>query len=55
MAQIKWNRVRLDKSMKLGTVTPLTLLNDFRRVAQKSLSILLVKIMFYVTMTTLKT
>ena len=55
MAQIRQKRDRLDKSMKLGTVTLLTLLNDFRRVAQKSSSIILVKNMFYVTMATLKT
>ena len=30
------NRDRLDKSMKFGTVTPAILLNNFRRVAQKS-------------------
>ena len=30
------SRDRLDKSMKFGTVTPAILLNNFRRVAQKS-------------------
>ena len=55
MAQIRQKRDRLDKSMKLGTVTLLTLLNNFRRVAQKSWLIILVKNMFYVTMATLKT
>ena len=30
------NRDQLDKSMKFGTVTPATLLNNLRRVAQKS-------------------
>ena len=48
------NRDRLDKSMKLGTVTPATLLNNFRRVAQKSEQIFFVKIAFYVTMATQK-
>ena len=36
VAKIRQKRDRLDKSMKLGTVTLLTLLNNFRRVAQKS-------------------
>ena len=36
MAQNRWKRDRLNKSMKLGTVTPQTLLNNFKRVAQKS-------------------
>ena len=49
------NRERLDKSMKFGTVTPAILLNNFRRVAQKSEWIFFVKIAFYVTMATQET
>ena len=49
------SRERLVKSMKFGTVTPATLLNNFRRVAQKSEKMFFVKIAFYVTMVTQKT
>ena len=49
------NRDRLDKSMKFGTFTSAILLNNFRRVAQKSEWIFFVKIAFYVTMATQET